>query len=127
MAAKSECRWRGEWFTASQASTVVLAAIGHADGLSTRRAHRGSGAWLIESVRRRRWHGATAAALLLLMWALSQMVVVVLGEGMITMKQHLVATRFALDLLAVIVVFDVAKAAVQRFRAGAPLESAGRE
>jgi hypothetical protein len=65
-------------------------------------------AWILRSVTGRRWGGPSAACLLLLLWALSQMVVVVLGEGMITFKQHLVSARFALDLLLLILVWDVA-------------------
>lgn len=66
--------------------------------------------WLVVTLRRRRWNGAAAACSLLLLWALSQMVVVVLGEGMITFAQHLMSARCALDLVLVIVICEVSRA-----------------
>jgi hypothetical protein len=72
--------------------------------------------WLSDSARRRHWDNLKAVTLLLLVWALTQMVVVVLGDGLIAMKQHLVSTRFTLDMMLIIVVYDLTKAGVRRFR-----------
>jgi hypothetical protein len=67
----------------------------------------GTTLWLGESVRRGRWNNLKSSLLLLLVWALTQMIVVVLGEGFITMQQHLLSTRFALDLMLVLMIYDV--------------------
>lgn len=68
----------------------------------------GSISWVIAALWWRRWDGAKAAALFLVMWVTSQFVIVVLGEGLVNLKQHLVGTRLALDLLMVLVGWDVA-------------------
>jgi len=75
----------------------------------------GSISWVVAALYRRRWDGATAAALFLVMWVTSQLVIVVLGEGLVNLKQHLVGTRLALDLLIVLVGWDAALAMKRRF------------
>jgi hypothetical protein len=70
----------------------------------------GTALWLAVSLRHRRWDGVRSLCLFLLVWAGSQWMVVVLGEGLITFKQHMVVVRFTLDLLLVVLVYDLARA-----------------
>lgn len=76
----------------------------------------GSLLWLAAALRRGRWAGATSTATFLLVWVFSQWIVVTLGEGLITFKQHLVPARLAIDLLLIVVVSDLVRASIERRR-----------
>jgi hypothetical protein len=54
------------------------------------------------------WAGRHAAALFLLLFTGSSAVVAVLGDGFVALDQHLLGTRFALDLLLVLVLHEAA-------------------
>jgi hypothetical protein len=49
--------------------------------------------------------GVGAALLFLLLWAMSQIVVAVLGDGFVAIEQHLVAARLAIDFAAVLLLW----------------------
>lgn len=61
--------------------------------------------WLGWSATRGRWDGRRAAALFLILFATSQMVVVVLGDGFVALEQHLLGARLAIDLLTVLLLW----------------------
>jgi hypothetical protein len=63
-------------------------------------------AWLLVSAWCRSWDGRRAAALSLLLFAASQFVVVVLGDGFVALRQHLLGARLALDLLLVLLLWE---------------------
>ncbi len=66
------------------------------------------------AVLRNRLDGAKVATLFLALWVPSQLVVIVLGEGLVNLKAHLVGTRLALDFLVVMVGWDVTRTLVGR-------------
>ena len=59
-------------------------------------------------------NGAKTAALFLTLWVASQFVVIVLGEGLVNLRAHLIGTRLALDLLLILIIWDITRALVQR-------------
>lgn len=58
--------------------------------------------WVVLSAFRHRWDGETTALLLLVFWFWSQILVVVLGDGLVSLRQHLLGARLAFDLQAVV-------------------------
>lgn len=75
-----------------------------------------AGTWLVVSALRGRWGGAEAGMLLLVLFAVSQLVIVVLGDGFVALEQHLLGARFALDLLLVLSLHETGLAALRRLR-----------
>ena len=67
--------------------------------------------WLAASAATRRWNGVESAALLLLGFALVQFVVAVLGDGFVSLEQHLIAARLSVDFLLVLVLHQAVSAA----------------
>lgn len=63
-----------------------------------------------------RRNGTKAAMLFLTLWAASQFVVIVLGEGLVNLRAHLVGTRLALDFLLVLLIWDMTRALSRRWR-----------
>ncbi len=51
---------------------------------------------------RRQWDTTDAACLFLLLWGLSQIPLVILGDGFVSLHQHLLGARLTFDLLAVL-------------------------
>lgn len=78
--------------------------------------------------RSRSWGGREACALFLLLFAGSAIVVAVVGDGFVALDQHLLGTRFALDLLTVLVVHEMVRGLAGRVRShrtGVPIRRAG--
>lgn len=57
---------------------------------------------------RGRWTGLSACAALLVLFASSQLVVVVLGDGFVALEQHLLGARLAVDYLLVLTAYAAA-------------------
>lgn len=71
---------------------------------------------------------AGAGVLFLLLWITSQCAIAVLGEGFVNLHQHLVGARFGFDLLMVLLVADLVRAALAlRVRKRKATEAARRE
>jgi hypothetical protein len=74
----------------------------------------GSGVlWLALSLRRR--PASWPAILFLTLWTGSQLVVVILGDGLVSLKQHLVGARLGLDLLLILLLFELCTALSRRY------------
>ena len=71
--------------------------------------------WMVVCFGRRR-SVSWPAILFLSLWITSQFVVVVLGDGLVSLKQHLVGARLGLDLLLVLLLFDLCSALVRKYR-----------
>jgi hypothetical protein len=69
--------------------------------------------WLVLSFGRRRSSSWTAI-LFLLLWTCSQFVVVILGDGLVSLKQHLIGARLGLDLLLILLLFDLCRTIPRR-------------
>jgi hypothetical protein len=67
--------------------------------------------WLALSAARRQWGGRQAAALFLLAFGASQLMVIVLGDGFVALEQHLLGARLAFDLLLLLGLHSAAGAA----------------
>jgi hypothetical protein len=67
------------------------------------------------AVARGRVDGLTVSEAFLVLWASCQLVIIVLGEGLINLKAHLVGTRLALDFLLVLVLWDTTRVLVIRW------------
>lgn len=72
--------------------------------------------WLLLSAARRQWGGSEAAAVFLLAFGASQLVVVVLGDGFVALEQHLLGARLAFDLLLPLGLHTAARAVGERSR-----------
>lgn len=72
-------------------------------------------AWLGAGALRRRWNGLHSAGLLLTAFAGAQFVVAVLGDGFVSLEQHLLGARLAVDLLVVLLVHAACAALVSRY------------
>ena len=72
--------------------------------------------WLATAALRGRWRGREAGLLFLFLFAASQLVVVILGDGFVALEQHLLGARFALDLLLVLLLHELAATAVRHVR-----------
>lgn len=70
--------------------------------------------WLARSAIHGAWDGHHAAGLLLLLFALSQFVVVILGDGFVALRQHLLGARLAVDMLLIVLVHEGVASAVAR-------------
>jgi hypothetical protein len=68
--------------------------------------------WLGAAMWTGRWNSRKVVLLFLLVWFLSQVVVAVLGDGLVALEQHLLSARLALDLFFLIFVLDLAAAAM---------------
>lgn len=66
--------------------------------------------------RSRSWGNREACALFLLLFAGSAIGVAVLGDGFVALDQHLLGTRFALDLLLVLVAHEMVRELARRVR-----------
>lgn len=66
----------------------------------------------------RGWNAVRRAGpfLLLLLWFLSQVVVVVLGDGFVAFEQHLIGARLALDLLIALTLLELSRSAIRFVR-----------
>jgi hypothetical protein len=74
----------------------------------------GSGVlWLALSLRRR--PASWPAILFLVLWTSSQLVVVILGDGLVSLKQHLVGARLGLDLLLILLLAELGSALARRY------------
>lgn len=73
------------------------------------------GAWGATALLGGLRNGAKTAALFLTLWVASQFVVIVLGEGLVNLRAHLIGTRLALDLLLIVIIWDITRALVQRW------------
>lgn len=87
-------------------------------------------AWIVWTVftRPRSWGGREACTLLLLLFAGSAIGVAVVGDGFVALDQHLLRTRFALDLLTVLVVHEMVRrlaGRVRSHRTGVPIRRSG--
>jgi hypothetical protein len=71
------------------------------------------GTWGATALLGGRRNGPKAAALFLTLWAASQFVVIVLGEGLVNLRAHLVGTRLALDLLLILIIWDMTRSLAQ--------------
>jgi hypothetical protein len=71
---------------------------------------------------RRRWNAEDTLCLFFVLWVMGQAVVAVLGDGFVSLQQHLVGARFGLDLLLVVVVARTLAALVRGFRQRAGAE-----
>lgn len=67
----------------------------------------GCTAWVLARAWFRGWSGIRTASLFLLLWFATQVVVVVVGEGLVNAHQHLVGARLGLDLLLLFVLADI--------------------
>jgi hypothetical protein len=74
------------------------------------------GVWGATGLLRGRRNGTRVAALFLTLWAASQFVVIVLGEGLVNLRAHLVGTRLALDFLLVLVFWDMTRTLALRWQ-----------
>lgn len=74
----------------------------------------GSAGWLGVAAWKRRWTGTASAGLFLLAFTTTQYIVVVLGDGFVALEQHLIGARFALDLLFVVMGWEVVRALGRR-------------
>jgi hypothetical protein len=68
--------------------------------------------WLVLSARLR--PGSWPAILFLVLWTSSQFAVVILGDGLVSLKQHLVGARLGLDLLLILLLFELGSALARR-------------
>jgi hypothetical protein len=74
--------------------------------------------WLVISALRGRWGGREACGLFLALFAASQVAVVILGDGFVALEQHLLAARFALDLLLLLLAYQGVSAMSALFAQG---------
>ena len=74
------------------------------------------GTWGATAILGGRRNGTKAAALFLTLWAASQFVVIVLGEGLVNLRAHLIGTRLALDFLLILLIWDMTRALARRLR-----------
>jgi hypothetical protein len=77
--------------------------------------------WLALSAARRQWGGRQAAALFLLAFGASQLMVIVLGDGFVALEQHLLGARLAFDLLLLLGLYtgvDAGWGRLRRLRTG---------
>jgi len=58
--------------------------------------------------------GTKAAALFLVLWTASQLVVIILGEGLVNLRAHLVGARLALDFLLMLLIWDMTRVFARR-------------
>jgi len=77
-------------------------------------------AWTLVGARRRGWNGRRTAMLFLLLWSATQVVVAVLGEGLVNLDQHLLGARLGLDLMSVVWLVDLVASARSRFARARP-------